>query len=366
MRILDRYVLKSVFKIFLGCLFTFLFLYIVIDIVSFLEEILKQKVAPVLLIKYYLSYLPIIFVQVSPFSCLLSTLYTFGKLNRDNELVAMRAAGLSIFQITRTVIILGALVSFFVFWVNDRFVPSSIILTQKIKEQMDSGTKKAQDKERETIVNLAMYGLRNRLFFVNKFSPATNTMEGIIILEHDQHQDITKKIVATKGVYKDGVWVFYHSVSYDLDENGQIKGEPRYLEEEVMDITETPHDFLTQRQRPDSMNIAQINDYLDKLAHSGATTVIRNLKVDLYRKFTEPMTAFIIILLGIPFSLKIKRRATGLASLGLSIIMGFLYYVLNAVGIALGKGGILVPGLAVSLSHITAFITAIYLINTLP
>jgi lipopolysaccharide export system permease protein len=366
MRILDRYILKSVVSIFLTCLLTFLFLYIVIDIVSFLEDILKQKVVPFVLIEYYLWYLPIIFVQVAPFSCLLATLYTFGKLNRDNELVAMRAAGLSIFQIARTVIIFGALVSFFVFWVNDRFVPSSIGLTKKIKEQIESGTKRAKDKEHESVINLAMYGLKNRLFFVNKFSLATNTMEGIIILEHDQHQNITKKIVATKGVYKDGSWVFYHSVNYDLDENGQLKGEPIYFEEEVMDIAETPHDFLTQRQQPDSMTIAQVNDYLAKLAHSGATTVIRNLKVDLYRKFTEPMTAFLIILLGIPFSLKIQRRAAGLASLGLSIIMGFLYYVVNAVGIALGKGGILVPGLAASLSPITAFITAMYLIGTLP
>jgi lipopolysaccharide export system permease protein len=366
MRILDRYVLKSVFNIFITCLLTFVFLYIVIDIVSFLEDILKQKVAAPILVRYYLSYLPIIFVQVSPFSCLLSTLYTFGKLNRDNELVAMRSAGLSIFQIARTAIIFGALVSLLVFWVNDRFVPESIILTKKIKDEIQSGVKKAKEKEHQDIINLAMYGLKNRLFFVNKFSADTDTMEGITILQHDPHQNITKKIVANKGVYKDGSWVFYNSVSYDLDANGQIKGEPRYLDEEVMDITETPREFLNQRQNPDAMTIAQINDYLTKLKNSGATTVIRNLKVDLYRKFTEPLTAFLIMLLGIPFSLKIKRRAAGLASLGLSIIMGFLYYVLNAVGIALGKGGILFPSLAASMSPFIAFISAIYLIRSLP
>ncbi|MDD5155752.1 MAG: LptF/LptG family permease [Candidatus Omnitrophica bacterium] len=366
MRILDRYVLRSVLSIFLTCLLTFVFLYIVIDVISSLEDILKQKVGLLILIKYYLSYLPIIFVQVSPFSCLLATLYAFGKLNRDNELVAMRSAGLSIFQIARTVIIFGALVSFFVFLVNDRLVPASVILTKKIREQIESGTKKSRDKEHQDIINLAMYGLKNRLFFVNKFSPATDTMEGIIILQQDPQQNITKKIVANKGVYKDGVWVFYRSITYDLDTTGQIIGEPHYFDEEVMDITETPADFLTQRQNPDSMTIGQINDYLDKLTHSGATTVIRNLKVDLYRKFTEPLTAFMIILLGIPFSLKIKRRAAGLASFGLAIIMGFLYYVLNAVGIALGKGGIIFPAVAVSLSHIAAFITGIYLIRSLP
>ena len=61
-----------------------------------------------------------------------------------------------------------------------------------------------------------------------------------------------------------------------------------------------------------------------------------------------------------------KKRATGLSSLGLSIIVGFLYYVLNVVSIAFGKAGILPPLLAVSLSHLVALSAALYFIKTLP
>ena len=366
MRILDRYILKSVLALFFQCLLTFLFLYIIVDVFSHLDEILKQQVSLDILRQYYLAYLPIIFVLVAPIACLLSTLYTFGKLNRNNEIIAMRAAGLSIFQITKTVIIFGVIVSAFVFWVNDRFVPSSMSLTEKIKAQMESGAKKAKEKEREIITNLSMYGLKNRLFFVNKFSLATNTMENIIILEHDEKQNLTKKIVANKGVYSDGLWRFYQSVTYNFDENVQVRGEPQYSEEEIMDISETPDDFLKQMLRPDFMNIAQLDDYIWRLSKSGATTAIRNLKVDLYQRFTSPLTSIIIILLGIPFSMMMKRRATGLSSVGLSIMVGFLYYVLNAVSVALGKSGILMPVLAVSFSHIVALFSTLYLIHTLP
>ncbi|MBM3246858.1 MAG: YjgP/YjgQ family permease, partial [Candidatus Omnitrophica bacterium] len=293
-------------------------------------------------------------------------LYTFGTLNRNNEIIAMRASGLSVFQITKTVIILGMIVSIFVFWVNDKFVPQSLLLTEKIKAEMESGSKKAEAKKQEVLINLSMYGLKNRLYFINKFSTATNTMEGIIILEHDERQNIIKKIVANKGVYSDGLWIFYQSITYDYNENGQIIDEPQYHEEQTMPITETPKDFLTQRQRIDFMTIAQLNDYLWKLSKSGATTVIRNLKVDLYQRFTSPLTGIVIIFLGIPFALKMKKRATGLSSLGVSIMVGFLYYVLNAVGIAFGKAGILMPFLAASLSHIITFGAALYLISTLP
>jgi lipopolysaccharide export LptBFGC system permease protein LptF len=172
--------------------------------------------------------------------------------------------------------------------------------------------------------------------------------------------------VANKGVYRDNLWRFYQNITYNFDKNGQILGEPIYFEEEIMAIPETPKEFLSQRQHPDFMTISQLDEYIWKLSKSGATTVIRNLKVDFYRRFTEPFTSGIIILLGIPFSIRMRKRAIGLSSIGLSLMVGFLYYVLSAVGFALGKAGILMPILAASTVHILALVYGLYLIDTLP
>lgn len=366
MRILDRHILKSVLMLFVSCVFVFLFMYVIIDILSRLEDILKSQIHYGLLIEYYLSYLPIMFVQIAPFACLLSTLYAFSKLNHDNEIIAMRAAGLSIFYITRTVIIFGLLVSLLVFWINDRFAPKAMLITQKIIAKIDEGAKKKFEKKVESLANVSMYGSRNRLFFINKFYPTTKTMQGIIILEHDENQNLTRKIVATKGVYEDGLWKFYQSITFNFDLNGQIIDEPLYLDEELMTIPETPQDFLAQRQRPEFMTVNQLDDYIWKLSKSGAKSVVRNLKIDLYQKFTTPFTSLIIILLGIPFSLIMRKRATGLSSIGISIMVGFLYYILDAVCIAIGRGGMLTPFMAASGGHIIALVYGIYLINKLP
>ncbi len=366
MRILERYIFKSVIGLFLGCMLGFFFLYIVIDLFSHLDIILAHKVGIAVLKNYYLSNIPIIFVQITPMACLLATLYTFARMNRDNEIIAMRAAGLSIFGVTRTILLFGIVTSLLIFWINDRFVPRAIFLMEKAKEQMETGSPKPKNKEGETINNLSMYGLKNRLFFINKFTPGTSTMEGIVILEQDEKQNITRKIVADKGIYQDGVWKFYRTITYIFDENGQIAEDPQYTEEEIMVITETPRDFLNQRQRTEYMTIKQIDNYIWKLAQSGATTVVRNLKVDMYQRFTLPLTSFITILLGIPFAMKIKKRAAGLSSLGVSILFTFVYYVLNAVGVAFGKAGILPPLAAVSLSHAFIALFSAYLIKGLP
>ena len=366
MRILDRYILKSIIYIFFSCIFVFLFLYIVIDLLSNLDEILKHQATFALLARYYISYLPIMFVQVSPFACLLSSVYTFGKLNHNNEIIAMRSSGLSIFEIARNAIIFGFLISITVFWVNDRLVPSSLAENQKINTQIQEGSLKNKPKKNEIITNLTLYGLRNRLFFISRFSPAAKTMEGITILEQDENQNLTKKIIATKGVYQEGLWRFYQSITYKFDNNGQVIDEPSYLEEEIMSIPETPENLASLRQKPDQMNIRALQDYIWILSKSGATTVIRNLKVDLYQRFVSPFTSIIIIFLGIPFSLLMRKRATGMSSIGVSIIVGFLYYVLDAICLAVGKSGLLMPILAASLSHIIVLSSSLYLIARLP
>ena len=362
MRILDRYIIRSVLNIFIMCLFVFLLLYIIIDVLSYLDEILKQQVSVKVLIQYYLLYIPIIFIQVAPFSCLLATLYTFATLNRNSEIIAMRASGLSILDITKTVIIFGFIISLLVFWVNGNLVPLSAAFKQKIKYSIENTAKKDTNKNKEAITNLSMYGLRNSLFFINKFSPASKTMEGIIILEHDKYQNIIRKIVANKGVFIKGNWIFYQAITYDFDTAGQLKHEPRFAAEETMTIPETPDDFLNQSQQPDFMTTGQLKDYMVKLSKCGANTVIRNLKVDLYQRYTSALLSLFIILLAIPFALKIKKYSTGISSLGISIIMAFSYYVINAISIALGKAGFIAPILAASLSHIIALILSFYLI----
>jgi lipopolysaccharide export system permease protein len=366
MRILDRYIFRSIAAVFALCLFTFIFLYIIIDLFAHLDVILKMKSAGELLFYYYASYLPFIFVQIAPFSCLLAVLYVFARLNHDNEIIAMRSTGMSIFAITHTVILFGIMISGFVFLVNDRIMPEALHINQKLKLQLESGATRTVHFKEDILHNVTIYGLKNRLFFINSFFPKQKTMEGITILEHDEKQNIIRKIVANKGVYEGKRWRFFQSITYSFDSNGQLTEEPRFEEEELMPIPESPDEFLGQKQSPDYMGLDEINDYIRKLSRSGATAVIRNLRIDFYHRLFMPLSSLLIILLAIPFSLKIRKKATGLSSLGLSLVLGFFYYVFDAVSIALGKAGYLDPLLSASLSHLLAFALGLYLISKIP
>ncbi|MFH1655455.1 MAG: LptF/LptG family permease [Candidatus Omnitrophota bacterium] len=360
MRILDKYILKSVVSIFLGALFAFFFLYVIVDILGHLDEFIRDKVVIDIIRDYYVSFLPIIFVQTAPVAFLLAVLSTFSRLNVNNEIVAMRSAGINIWQLTRQTIFLACLISIFIFWVNEKLIPPAMQLSDKIKTEQIEGKKSAIQKDR--INNLAYFGLENRLFFINTFIPKELSMEGITVLEQDKNQELKKKIFALKGAWQKGKWSFYGTQIFSYDKTGFEESE--FFEEKIMDIPETPEDFLKQRIQVDYMNIKQLRNYLSKLSDSGAKTVIRNMNVDIQQKYSYPFSTLIIMFVGLPFALMIrKRKGMTFASFGICIAVGFLYYIVNAVSIALGKSGLFEPIISAWFANIIFLVLALILLK---
>ena len=131
-----------------------------------------------------------------------------------------------------------------------------------------------------------------------------------------------------------------------------------------MDIKESPKDFLRQRMDVNSMNLRQLHDYIKRFAGSGAVKTINNLRVDLHQKITFPLRNFIIVLIGLPFALMSvgKRKAMTFTSIAIALVIGFLYYVCDAVGLALAKGGALLPWEGAWLTPIVFTLVALFII----
>jgi lipopolysaccharide export system permease protein len=348
MRLLDRYITHSIIRIFLSTVLVFCLLYIVIDITSNLDEFIDRKVAVPILVKYYLSFFPIILVQTSSIACLISTLFTFSHLNNSNEVIVMRSSGLNFWQITKPALFFGIIISIFVLFLTERFVPKAMETTKQIRNQNMILEVDRLIKSMGKIQNLTFYGLKNRLYYIDAFIASKNELEGITIIEYDETQNIKQKITALRGKWTGLAWKFYQCQITEFDpatfgNTAKVK----VYEEKLMDISETPEDFLRQRVNVDSMNIRQLNDYISRFSKSGATKAINNLRVDLHQKIAYPIGNFVIVLTGLPFALMIRsRKGLTFTSLGVAVLIGFLYYVANAVSIAFGKGGLLPPILA--------------------
>jgi lipopolysaccharide export system permease protein len=364
MLILDRYLLRNFLKGYFASLVVFISLFIIGDIFTSLQDMLQNHPPIIKIVECYLYGIPLFFSQTSPMAALLATLFTLSQLNQSNEIIAMRSSGLSIYQIIRPLIAFGLTLSLAILLINEMVLPHSQKMNQWIKRFVIERPTGGQSDQ--AVENVAVYGFNNRLFFINKLFPKSNRIEGLTILEHDSQQNVKSKIYAEKAEWRNNRWVLYQCYIYHLGDGKKIKSEPLYFSDTVFKIEETPADFLRQNVAVENMNIRELAGYISRLSQSRETTTVKRLLVDLYQKTSFPFTSLIIILIGIPSSIVIRRRAIAFSSISLCIAISFFFYVAFAVSIALGKGGAVPPFVAAWMSHVLFGSVALILISRIP
>lgn len=367
MRILDRYIFKSIVTIFVGMILTFAFLFILIDTFSNLQDFIEKKVPLDVIGQYYLSFLPMIIVNTSTVACLMAVLFTYSTLSGHNEIVAIRTSGMNFWQVTRPAMIFTLIVSALVLLIDERFVPQSSLINQEIRDAQIKITVTQKGQGLPVIKNFTLYGQNNRLFFIDTFDPNTNTLSGITILGQDNKQNLTAKISATKGVWTGVVWKFFNCQITTYNSNLPNKpAEVKIYPQKLIDIRETPRDFLRRRMDVTAMNIRQLGAYIHLFKGSGAVKTVNNMKVDYFAKIALPLRNMAIVLVGLPFALTNtgKRKAATFASIGLGLIICFAYYILDAVGLALGKGDALLPWTSAFLAPVIFFLIGFIAIIT--
>ena len=358
---IDKYIFKGFIGILLFTVLLLWILYIIGDIFGFLDEILKEHIPATSLMAFYYYLTPFILAQIIPISTLIANVYLLGNLNRHNEITALRASGISIWKILRSVLVITFIIGLLVFILNDRVLPNSMRKANRIRyEKLDIGKRGKSGTTK--IDNVAIYGQGNKIIFARKFDIQKNTLEDVIIHQHDVKQDLILKISA-QNIYwtKNKVWEGNDVVIYKMNNSGQFIGEPIISKEMQIPIAETPTDFINNQWKPEFMSYSQLKRYME-IFTTGSKKTYQRLKVDLNYKIAFPFTCIITVLISAPFTLSTKR---GGALLGMAkgIVIALLYIPVMAIGLALGKGGILPPVLGAWFSNIIFGLSGIYLLS---
>ncbi len=348
MKIMERYILREFIKALLYCLTAFIFLYIIADLFNYIDEMLRNHLPIRTILIYYATFVPTIFVQVSPIAVLLATIYTLSILKKSNELTAMRASGVSLWKIITPILFAGGLLSLIVYVVNDRVVPELMPISSEIREKKIREIGKR--KEKIVINNIAVFGADNRIIYARTFDTETNELKDVIIHQNDENQNLVMKLSAERAYWEGSRWIFENGTTYRLDKTGYIIGAPSSFRKKKVSIKEKPKDFMRKKWQPEFLNYRELKFYIDKFSKKASTTT-RKLLVDLYYKTSFPFTNLVIIFIAAPLAFMVQRGGL-LIGIGTSILIGLIFYGVLAVSIALGKGGILPPLLSVWLANI--------------
>ncbi len=360
MKIIDRYMSRNFLGPFIWCVLVFITMAIIIDIFSFIDDIVNYKIPLTSLIRFYAAYTPTIAVQIIPMAVLLSTISALSNLNKHSEIIAMKSGGMSLWRILAPILVLGLVISSIVFVINDKVIPSSSRIASTIRHD-ELEKEKNKEKRSRVIENVAVYDSNNKIIFARKFDAEARSLEDIIIHEQDDKEHLTAKITAERGVWNGDAWRFFKVITYRMDNSGHIIGSPVFVNEAVIQINEKPSDFQNNDWQSEYMSYRELKLYIERFKNTD-TKLIRNLKVDMHYKISFCLISFVIILTGAPFAL-ITTRGGVLIGVGVSITIGLLYYAVIAIALAIGKNGLLPPVIAAWISNVIFALFGAYLIQ---
>ncbi|MFH1241261.1 MAG: LPS export ABC transporter permease LptG [Pseudomonadota bacterium] len=356
MGILARYFSKEFLKLFLLLEFVFLSLYLLIQFILSFDDFVEAS-APMSLMGAYLFYnTPFIMVQLVPVATLISVIVMFCLMEKNNEISAMKSCGLSILRLSRPTIIVSILVSIVVFLVSELIVPYS---SARANEIWQVRLKKGDQRGFYGQDNIWYRGA-GCIYWIRHFDSNKNAMEDLTFYFFDDSFRLTKRVDAKRAVWDGNKWEIQEGMVQEITNEGGY--DLHKIDKMYLTLPERPGDFTRTPMKPEETSYWQLKRYVERIQEEGYDAA--GYAVDMNIKLAYPLINVILVLIGIPIALGVKRGRTPLAvSLGIGVC--FLYLISLGLSRSLGLSALLPPMLAAWLANLVFFLVGIYLMMRL-
>ena len=338
-RTLYHYVTREFLKVLGLSLSSLILIYVVVLFLQKMTSIHKYDAPYYLIFEYLLYRLPeVTFTWTLPYAVLLSILLTLGNLSRHSEITALKAGGISIYRITLPLFSIVFLISLVNFLGNEYFVPYTF---QKSRYVWDVKIKK--EKPSSFFKNFKIwYRSDQRLYNIQLLDPQAKVLKGFTLYKCDDQFRCTERIDAREVKWINGEWRFVDGAVRKLAEDGSLQIIP--FKEMTFPMDETWESFQKTQRDSAEMSYTDLRTYIQKIQASGydATRYL----VGLHSKLSLPLLNLIMVLIGIPFALRTSRSGGVALSVGISVMIGFIFGVTYYVFISIGKTGVLPPFLS--------------------
>jgi len=353
-KIFDRYIVKKYFKIAFLVFFSILSIFVIITFFERIDNIYEHEKPIWLLFKYIWYFLPKMIYLILPITALTSVLLTFGLLTKSNEIMAMKACGISIYRLIIPIIIIALIFSFFSFFLQEKILPYS---NRKAEEIWD----KINDVPPRTYRYLDrrwVFGKTNRIYHYTYFDPEKKLFNQLSIFEIDMKKwSLKRRIFARRGVLNGNLFLLKNTWLREFRKDQSLK----FIKTPKLKLysPESSDYFIKEWKAPDQMNFYELKKYINELEESGFETV--KFKVDLNYKISFPLISFVITILAFPFSFLMGKKGA-LYGIGLSIALTLIYWAMIGIFKSLGYINLLPPFLGAWGPNFLFFLIGIYLL----
>jgi lipopolysaccharide export system permease protein len=323
---------------FLGGLIVFITIFLAVDVLSLTMR--YPDASATALLSYYTFYLAEIIYQMVPVACLLGVLFTLSTLNRSSELLALFACGFSLMRICFPIFIAVGVLSGAFFTAADQLLPRFV----QLKNYTYYHEIKKRPGQYSTIkTDRIWYRSKNTIFNIKTINRQKATAEGLTLYQFSENWDLAQMITADRvellgrqwKLLKGSITLFTEATSFPLTQD---------FDEKIISIDEEIGDIQSSFNSVDVLSFKDLKRYIQKNKEAGLDTV--SLEVVYHDKFASLVAAFVMVLLGIPFSVSSNRSGGVMLNIGFCLLMVVIYWTLKNSSLTLGHHGNLPPVIA--------------------
>lgn len=277
---------------------------------------------------------------VIPMSVMTTVLLTFFRLSSDNEIVALKAGGVSIYKLLPPVLLFCLIGCMLTGFMTIYGLSWGRLSFKKLTYEVALSNVNIGMKERTFNDNF-----EGVMLYMNKIDLKNKALMDIFI-EDQRTRNIISTIVAPRGeMYSEPDKLLFHLRLHNGTIN-QVDIENKTVHSITFDTYDINLDLkksvTTKKERKDEkeMNIAELNKYLKDTVNKDAKYYAA--LIEFHRKFSIPFACFALGLLGVPLGVQSKsaKRAFGL---GFGLIFFLLYYLMLSAGWVFGEAGVYPP-----------------------
>ena len=365
-RILDEYVVREFLNTFFLVLSGFVMLMLVFTFFELVGDILRNHIPLSTVGAYLVNLTPSMLYQIAPLAVLIAVLVTFGVLNRNSELIAMKATGISLYRLVVPIVSIAAILSVCLFLFDEFYLPQANRKQEALRNIIKGRPPQTfLHPEQKWIFGQPRPGEPGRIFYYQFYDPDHNEFANLSLFEFNPSTfALSRRIFAARVFWDSGSasWRFQNGWQRDID-GPAVTEYHEFKQTGFPEVHEDPSYFKKENLQSQEMNFGQLDRYISDLRQSGFDTM--RLRVALWNKMAYPLIAIVMAILAIPFALSMGRRGS-LTGIAVAIAVALAYWVVDGLFRAMGTVNYLPAALAAWSSDILFALVGGYLLLRTP
>ena len=356
LKIIDKYILKRYLATFIVMLLMFIPIGIIIDVSEKVNKMIENKVPFVKIAKYYLDFTIYFANLLFPIFLFLSVIWFTSKLANNTEIIAILSSGISFSRFLRPYIIGATIVSLFALVMSIFLVPNASAGFKNFRYTYLIGNGVSEIRDNSDVFRQIS---KDEYIFVSNFNEASK-MAFNFSMEKFKDNKLQYKLVASRIKWNERTknYTLYNYTKRKVGEFGDTI--------EAGDKKDTIFKFDLEDLTPvvyiaETLNLRDLHKFIDKEKARGSSNINTYLVV-LYKKYSIPVSAFILTIIAVAVSSMKRRGGMGL-NLAIGIVLAFAFVFFDKIFDVLAEKSSIPPLIAVWFPNFSFGILAIYLLR---